>query len=188
MLAVHSTQREFVRLLDEAIASGGEEECCRRVKRVLEEFLPAHADVLTAEQLRPCGEKYARHLVHRDPAGRYSVLAMVWGVGQGTPLHSHAGMWCVECVYRGHIRVNSYSLVGSEEAPVVRFEHEREVLAGLGDAGALIPPFDYHTIHNADGTPSATIHVYGGDMSWCYAFEPVDGGYRRVRRDLKCTE
>jgi predicted metal-dependent enzyme (double-stranded beta helix superfamily) len=26
----------------------------------------------------------------------FSVIAMTWGPGQGTPIHDHAGMWCVE--------------------------------------------------------------------------------------------
>ena len=37
-------------------------------------------------------------------------------------------------------------------------------------------------------TPAVTIHVYGGELTWCNAFHPLDGGgYRRERRTLSYT-
>ena len=113
---------------------------------------------------------------------------MVWNRGQGTPLHDHAGTWCVECVYRGRIRVTSYSVRGGDpERGVVRFEKETVVMAGVGEAGALIPPFEYHVLENADETPSVTLHVYGGEMTYCHIFEPAEGGYLRKYRELGYT-
>ena len=126
--------------------------------------------------------------MHRDPQGRYTVIVMVWGVDQGTPLHDHAGIWCVECVYRGRINVTSYSVRGGDpETGVVQFEKETELLAGVGEAGALIPPFEYHVIRNPDATSSVTIHVYGGEMTYCHVFEPVEGGHRRRFKELSYT-
>jgi predicted metal-dependent enzyme (double-stranded beta helix superfamily) len=113
---------------------------------------------------------------------------MVWDRGQGTPLHDHAGMWCVECVYRGRIRVTSYSAHGGNpETGVVRFQKENVVHAGKAEAGALIPPFEYHVLENAAETPAVTIHVYGGDMTYCHIFEPVEGGWRRKFKELRYT-
>jgi predicted metal-dependent enzyme (double-stranded beta helix superfamily) len=127
--------------------------------------------------------------MHRDPAGRYSVVVMVWGTDQGTPLHDHAGSWCVECVYRGRIRVTSFDLESEPGVEPLRFTPESVVFAGVGEAGHLIPPFEYHMIENADRTPSVTIHVYAGELTWCNAFHPLeDGGYRRERRQLTYTQ
>jgi predicted metal-dependent enzyme (double-stranded beta helix superfamily) len=110
---------------------------------------------------------------------------MVWDKGQGTPLHDHAGMWCVECVYQGKIRVTSYSVHGGNpETGIVQFEKETEIHAGPGEAGALIPPFEYHVLENAIETPAITIHVYGGEMTYCHTFTPVDGGWKRGYREL----
>jgi hypothetical protein len=106
-------------------------------------------------------------LLHRDPDGRYTVLAMVWERGQGTPLHDHAGRWCVECVYQGRIRVTSYSVRGDPERDLVEFRQESVVLAGIGEAGALIPPFEYHRIQNPDARlkPRPTITWSRSEMS-----------------------
>ena len=45
---------------------------------------------------------------------------MTWGPGQGTPLHDHAGIWCVECVVEGEMEVRQYDLV-EENAGSFRF-------------------------------------------------------------------
>jgi hypothetical protein len=72
---------------------------------------------------------------------------------------------------------------------VVQFEKESVVHAGVGEAGALIPPFEYHVLENAGDVPAITIHVYGEEMTYCHVFEPVDGGgYRRVYRELQYTD
>ncbi|HRF58709.1 MAG TPA: cysteine dioxygenase family protein [Fimbriimonadaceae bacterium] len=161
---------------------------CNAVKDALEDLIRKGSELLADEHMQPAAHCYARRLVHKDPDLRYTVMAMVWGEGQGTALHDHAGMWCVECVYKGRIRVVSYDLRSSEDAELIQFSPEKEIFAGVGEAGALIPPFDYHTIENADAEPSVTIHVYGGEMTWCDAFVPTEGGYRKERRELRYTE
>ena len=161
---------------------------CSNVKRVLADVVRTGEHFVDAAFLAPAPDRYARRLLHRDPAGRYSVVVMVWGPGQGTPLHDHAGVWCVECVYRGRIRVTSFDLEGEAGVEPLRFTPESVVFAGVGEAGHLIPPFEYHMIENADPTPSVTIHVYGGELTWCHAFHPLEGGgYRRERRPLTYT-
>lgn len=179
--------REFIRKLDEAVAADCVKGRCEKVKQVLEEAFHDPVDLLDPEFMQPAPDCYARRLLHRDPGGQYSVVAMVWGPGQGTALHDHAGEWCVECVYRGRIEVTSYDIQGDESDEVVEFERKKTVYAGRGEAGALIPPFDYHTIANAQETPSVTVHVYGHELTWCHIFVPTDGGYTRVRRELCYT-
>jgi len=179
---------ELIRQLDEAVATRDDESRCLNVKKVLIDSVSDGRMTLPAAFLQPVPDRYARRLLHRDPQGRYTVIAMVWGEGQSTPLHDHAGIWCVECVYQGRITVTSYSVRGGDpETGVVKFEPEREIVAGRGEAGALIPPFEYHTIANADPTPSVTIHVYGGEMDHCHIFSPVSGGHRRQYRELSYT-
>lgn len=180
---------ELIERLDRAVEMEDCRSLCTCVKDALHDMVSSGEDILPAEFLAPTPGSYARRLLHRDPKGRYSVVIMVWGEGQGTALHDHCGHWCVECVYRGQIRVVSYSKQ-HEEGDRFRFAPETEVVAGLGDAGALIPPFEYHTIANALDTPAVTIHVYAEELEWCYIFQPTEheGEYQRVRRDLCYSE
>ena len=187
----HSSKKvgELIRRLDEATAARDDAARCRNVKQVLVDVVASGEQFLDPPFLEPAPERYARRLVHRAPEDRYTVLAMVWDVGQGTPLHDHAGTWCVECVYRGKIRVSSFSAHGGDpEKDIVRFERESIIMAGVGEAGALIPPFEYHMIENPGDRPAVTIHVYGGEMTFCHVYEPVGGGgYRRTYKELKYT-
>jgi len=177
----------LIRRLDEAVANADANAVCSGVKRVLIETIAAGADFLDPSYLRTAPDRYARRLLHRDPAGRYSVVVMVWDRGQGTPLHDHAGQWCVECVYQGRIRVTSFLLEGDAGAGTARFTPESIVLAGAGEAGHLIPPFEYHVLENAGDVPAVTIHVYSEEMTWCHAFFPEGDGWRREVRQLSYT-
>lgn len=180
--------RDLVRRLDEAMARHDDAGRCRAVKNILEATLAAGNGFLDARLLAPDPEHYARRLVHRDPAGRYTVLALVWSPGQGTPLHDHGGIWCVECVYTGRIRVTSYSCQGGDpERDLVQFKQESVVHASVGEAGALIPPFEYHMLENAGEAPAVTLHVYGGEMDHCHIFEPSGNGWLRRYRELAYT-
>lgn len=180
---------ELIRRIDEAVLSESGRVCCHRVKDALEEIVRSGVDFLEGRFLQPVPERYARRLVHLDTDGRYSILAMVWGPGQGTPIHDHDNMWCCECVYRGRIQVDSYRMTTEDGAAITDFELEQTIYAGPGEAGALIPPFDHHTIQNTAAEPAVTIHVYGGEMLHCHVFLPrPDGGYERAERTLCYTE
>ena len=179
---------DLIARLDAAVAMSDCPTICHAVKDVLHDIVVEGSDLVPERFLQPAQDRYARRLLHRDPEGRYTVLVMVWDKGQGTALHDHAGMWCVECVYRGRIKVVSYDRKDDGTTDTYNFEKESSIFAGIGDAGALIPPFEYHTIENAEDTPAITIHVYGGEMDHCHVFVPVEDGFKRERRELCYTD
>lgn len=175
----------FVAKLDAAMQNIDEESLCTAVKGALKQQFAEDPDLLEPLFLTPAPGTYARRLLHKCPESRYSVVVMVWDRGQGTLLHDHAGAWCVECVYRGQIRVVSYDHTGNGPDGRCVFEQQKAVMAGMGEAGALIPPFDYHTIENVGDDPAVTIHVYRGELTWSNVFiEHDDGTHEKVRREL----
>ena len=181
--------RRLIQRLDEDTTLLSSEVICQAVKETLVEEIVGSNLELPAEFLAPVANGYARRLLHRHPDGRYAVVVMTWGVGQGTPIHDHAGNWCVECVYQGRILVQSYNMVEDpNDGTVVSFQKAKEVHAGRGAAGSLIPPLDHHVISNPDPDTAVTVHVYGGEMDGCDIFSPVAGGrYRREWRKLSYT-
>jgi 3-mercaptopropionate dioxygenase len=182
--------RETLRArLDEAVRAGDVATVTQQVKSALQSMLRDGPLPIDEHFRESRADTYARRLVHRDPDGQYTVVAMTWGPGQGTALHDHAGIWCVECVVDGRMEVAQYDLV-AQTGDSYRFEERTRVTAGVGSAGCLIPPFEYHTLSNArpDG-PSITLHVYGGEMDHCHVFEPAgDGTWAKRRRELKYHE
>ncbi|MEZ5977917.1 MAG: cysteine dioxygenase family protein [Planctomycetota bacterium] len=181
---------ELIRRLDAAVEAPDDGTRCRQIKEALEWGAAQGESLLTSEMVRPHPDHYARRLLHKDPGGRYSAVLMIWGESQGTPLHDHAGSWCVECVFRGRIRVDNYSRIANRcsERGIFDFQHEGSIKAGVGEAGALIPPYEYHVIANDDSTPAVTLHVYGGEMVRCNVFLPADGGgYAVTSKELEYT-
>jgi 3-mercaptopropionate dioxygenase len=130
-------------------------------------------------------DHYSRRLLHQDEQLGYTIMAMTWGPGQSTPVHDHAGMWCVEAVWHGVIEVVQYELV-ERSNDRFRLEPRTTMRTGVGSAGSLIPPHEYHTIANTDQeNPAVTIHIYAGEMDQCCVFDPLEADwYQRKSRHL----
>lgn len=168
--------RRLIERLDLAVDAGSVEGITRAVKAALEELLGDGRLDLPEAFRRARADTYARRLLHRDPAGRYTAIVMTWGPGQGTPVHDHGGLWCVEGVVEGVIAVTRYD-VQPEAGDRYRVAAGETITAGLGEAGRLIPPTDHHVIANAlEDRPSVTLHVYGGELSECQVFVPDTDG------------
>jgi hypothetical protein len=83
------------------------------------------------------------------------------------------------------MQVTQFDLIDEVDG-YYRFVERGRVRAGVGTAGSLIPPSDYHILGNAlEDRPSLTLHVYGGDLTRCHIFVPGgDGRYERQIRQL----
>jgi len=89
-------------------------------------------EVLTeADRAGDPGE-YRCHVLHVEPDGSFSVTAMVWQPGQGTPIHDHV-TWCVFGVIQGAEYEELYSLSadGSHLTEVGRGQNS------VGDVGGF---------------------------------------------------
>jgi len=180
---------ELISRLDRSVEAGDPEAITAAVKADLEDLLGRRALVLPAALTEPRPDHYARRLLHRDPAGRYTAIVMTWGVGQGTAIHDHGGLWCVEGVVDGQIAVTQY-LVKSLGGAYYSVDRVGQLSAGTGSAGCLIPPTDHHVLANARANqPSVTLHVYGGDLDDCKVFEPTgDGRFIETMKALSFHE
>lgn len=178
-------QETLIPRLREAVALEDPEAIADRLKHELSELIEAGAIRLPEPFRRVRTDAYARRLLHRDPETGFTAVVMTWGPGQGTPLHDHAGIWCVEGVVEGRMEVEQFELVEEEDGRC-RFESRGHVVAGPGSSGALIPPFEYHVLANASREATAiTLHVYGGEMDHCCVYEPrPDGTFERRSKSL----
>jgi predicted metal-dependent enzyme (double-stranded beta helix superfamily) len=177
--------QRFVETLDEAVRK----DCATAITDALRQGLCRlikDSEVQLPECVyKPVADHYARREIYRSEDLGYSVIAMTWGPGQGTAIHDHAGMWCVEGVWHGEIEVTPYELVEQTDSRY-RFESRGTMLAGPGSAGSLIPPHEYHTIRNPSADAVAvSVHIYRGSMTSCAVFRPVgDNWYDRDTRQL----
>ena len=180
---------ELVERLDAAVQLDGADAITRRVKDDLCELLSRSALRLPEPYRRTRVDGYARRLLHQNPRLGYTAVVMTWAPGQCTPLHDHGGLWCVEGVVDGAMQVTQFDMMG-ENAGCYSFAERGQLRAGIGTAGSLIPPSDYHILGNAlADRPSITLHIYGGDLTNCHVFLPrPDGRYDRHERCLSYHE
>jgi predicted metal-dependent enzyme (double-stranded beta helix superfamily) len=175
----------LIPLLDEAVRRADPRATTHAIKDLLCDIFRNRGMDLPESVCQPCAASYARRLLYKSADLGYTVVAMTWGPGQGTVIHDHAGMWCVEGVWQGQIEVQQFE-VRERQGERFRFEHCGTLQAGTGSAGCLIPPHEYHLIRNPLPDQNAvSLHIYGGEMDNCHVFEPQEGGwYMRKNKPL----
>lgn len=122
-------------------------------------------------------EYYQQFLLYVDPNERFSVVSLVWGPGQKTPIHDHT-VWGIIGMLRGSEYDQAYKI--SEDGtpkPV-----GKEALLQAGQVAFVSPTIgDIHQVRNADtDKASISIHVYGADIGKVnrHVF-PIEGGTRK---------
>ena len=168
-------RRLFLDTVDDAVRSGDRHAVTGTLRNALCGLIRNPDIRLPACVHAPVQERYARRELYRSPEHGYSVVAMTWGPGQGTPLHDHSGLWCVEGIWLGELEITQYELL-ERAGDHYRFRAAGGVRAGIGSAGSLIPPHEYHTIHNPSSDRIAiSLHIYQAEMSGCRRFVPRTG-------------
>jgi predicted metal-dependent enzyme (double-stranded beta helix superfamily) len=112
-------------------------------------------DVLPAEQRLGSPDGYRSHVLHAEPDGSFSIIALVWRPGQATRIHDHV-TWCTFGVIQGVEHEDLYdadlNLLGETDNRV-------------GEVSGFAPPGDIHRVHNVGDTTAISIHVYGTDIT-----------------------
>jgi 3-mercaptopropionate dioxygenase len=125
----------------------------------LERHLPA-PHILTAEQRAGDPETYRSHVLHSEPDGSFSIVALVWRPGQVTRIHDHV-TWCVFGVIQGIEYEEQFTLDESSGCLVEAGYTVNEA----GDVSGFAPPGDIHRVRNAGDRVAISIHIYGTDVS-----------------------
>lgn len=138
---------------------------------------------------RGCSDHYARYKVHKHPNDRFCIVIMVWEPGQGTALHDHGGVWCVEGVYRGNMKITRYELEGRDGAELRRFRKSEELTVGVGAVGNLVPPSEYHVMENCGTESAISLHIYGHELKKVHRYLPTgDGLHYRIQEVDLCYD
>jgi 3-mercaptopropionate dioxygenase len=116
--------------------------------------------VLSPEERRGDPNRYVSHMLHTEPDGSFSIIALVWRPGQMTPIHDHV-TWCVFGVVQG-IEHEELFVLDDENGCLVEAGTSAN---GTGDVSGFAPPGDIHRVRNAGDEVAISIHVYGTDVS-----------------------
>lgn len=113
-------------------------------------------DLLVDGHRRSNPDSYTRNLVHTDPNGLFSILAIVWGPGQGSPVHGHH-TWCAVGVYAGELTEKHYRLSPGDPHPV----EVKSIRRAAGDSCFDSGSEGIHRIVNQSDQIAISIHIYG---------------------------
>jgi predicted metal-dependent enzyme (double-stranded beta helix superfamily) len=125
----------------------------------LRRHLPS-PDVLTLEQREGDPERHRSHLLHVEPDGSFSIVALTWRPGQATAIHDHV-TWCVFGVIQGAEHEELFTLDESRACLVEAGESTNV----CGEVSGFAPPGDIHRVRNVGDDTAISIHVYGTDVS-----------------------
>jgi len=116
---------------------------------LLPEFRAARADC------------YARHTIASDPAGRFTVLSIVWGPGQFSPPHAHE-TWCAYAVAEQTLTETLFDYDVARNKAVPAGVSSREPgYSCFAPAGLE----QIHRLGNAGSVAAISIHAYGVEGS-----------------------
>jgi len=173
---------KLITSLDSAMSHGDDRAVTDALRKTLCTLIRDHDVALPACVMEPISDHYARRELYTSAEHGYSVVAMTWGPGQGTKIHDHSGMWCVEGVWQGRLEITQYELAERDDERY-RFVAAGTIEAGTGSAGSLIPPHEYHTIRNpSEDAVAVSLHVYQRTMVRCGVFLPDHDGDAWQRR------
>jgi predicted metal-dependent enzyme (double-stranded beta helix superfamily) len=107
-------------------------------------------------------QTYSRHILHADPQGRFTVVALVWEPGQFSPVHAHY-TWCAYRVLSGVLSETHYAW-DAAAGHAYPFNSMARIAGQsvCGHAGLEL----IHRLGNAshdDPAPAVSLHVYGID-------------------------
>lgn len=131
--------------------------------RVLLAELIAHDDWLPDAFAAPAPHRFQQYLLHCDSGQRFSVVSMVRGPGQSTPVHDHA-VWGLVGVLRGAELAQRFTR-GPGGGPWLPQGAPKRLVAG--SIREVVPGFsDAHQVSNAHiDRVSVSIHVYGANIA-----------------------
>ena len=111
---------------------------------------------LPAEKRHASHDHYTRHLLYSDPGDRFSILAIVWGRQQQSPIHAHY-TWCGVGIYHGELSETYYrgNIAGKPPTPL------ETVRRGAGELSFDLPLTGIHRIANPGDETAISLHVYG---------------------------
>lgn len=141
-------------------ATDDEHEIAGRVGELLSALLASDFR-LPPELTRPAADHHVNYPLHIAPDGGWSLAAVVWNVGQRTPVHGHE-TWGVVGIYSGAEREFRYVKPTEEGIPLTPageqvFEQGQVTVCCTTDD-------DVHSVAGVGDEPTVGIHVYGADI------------------------
>lgn len=113
--------------------------------------------------------KYTRTLVD-EGNGKFNLLILCWGEGQGSPIHDHSNSHCFMKILQGTLKETRYAWPEegqkNEMVPTEDFCLNRDKVKYMSDKLGL------HRVENPSHTEKAiSLHLYSPPFDVCHCFD-----------------
>ncbi|MFI7616509.1 cysteine dioxygenase [Nonomuraea terrae] len=113
-------------------------------------------DILTPAEREGSPDGYVTHILHAEDD--FSIVAVVWRPGQGTPIHDHVS-WCTFGIISGIEHETLYRDMGDHLVEIGRADNRP------GEVSGFAPPGDIHKVRNTSAETGISLHIYGADVA-----------------------
>lgn len=164
-------------------ATDDEYEITKRVAELLSALLASDYR-LPPELTQPSAEHHVNYPLYIAPDDSWSLAAVVWNVGQRTPVHGH-DTWGVVGIYSGAEREYRYVKPTAVEPLIPAGE---QVWSRGQVTVCCTTDDDVHAVAAVGSVPTVGIHVYGaniGVIERCL-YDPETGAVRKFVSGWAC--
>ena len=149
-----------------------------RMPALIDEYRPQLPGWAAGVETR--ADAYRRIELHHCPLHGFQILAMVWGPGQGTPVHDHREQWGIESVWQGELEVIDFAVKASS-GDFLRLEPNAVSRVTAGRSLGFTPEHGLHLCRNPSRRDATiSLHIYARPLDGFNQYVDVgDGWYER---------
>lgn len=135
---------------------------------------------LPPELTRPAADHHVNYPLYIGPADSWSLAAVVWNVGQRTPVHGH-DTWGVVGIYSGAEREFRYEKPTAAEAGKPLTPAGEHVWERGQVTVCCTTDDDVHSVAAVGDVPTVGIHIYGANIGTIERskYDPATGAVER---------
>lgn len=171
---------EITRLVDEAVGARDGAAIVATLSERLPALIERHRGELGGDLLRADPRGYRRIELHYCPIRGYQILAMIWGPGQGTPIHDHRDVWGVESVWCGELLVADFR-AAAVAGELLQLAPVDAVHLRAGEVVGMTPEQGLHLCRNpSQRDVTVSLQVYARPLDHFNVYlDAGDGWYQR---------
>ncbi|KAJ1949503.1 hypothetical protein FBU59_001114 [Linderina macrospora] len=143
----------------------------RQVKKLMQSYVSQSTD-WSQYAVYHEGTRYTRNLVD-DGNGKYNLLVLVWGEGQSSPIHDHAGSHCMMKLLDGELQEDLFAWP-NESQDEMRLK--RTAPLKTNSVAYMHDKIGLHRIANPSRQAKAvSLHLYSPPYNICKTFDEQTG-------------
>ncbi|KAJ2455283.1 hypothetical protein GGF44_001052 [Coemansia sp. RSA 1694] len=167
------TMQELVSSLNQAMGDSGLGDDLRtvhQVKQLMHSYV-SQSDDWEQHAVYHEGTRYTRNLVD-DGNGKYNLLILVWGEGQSSPIHDHAGSHCMMKLLAGELDEQLFAWPRAGGS----LELRRTAPLRTNSVAYMHDKIGLHRIANPSAaTRAVSLHLYSPPYNMCKTFDESTG-------------